>query len=407
MKRLMDANVWRCHRSYSIAFPNPNRSAGDPPSNCRSFHAIFRSLVKSKSMNCFGHSFAFGLLLLLAWLPRWAAAAEVDFIVGDYMPAEDGQWDPDQSPLTNPFGIDFDANDNMYVVELAGGRIHQIDPAGRITHFSGDGSKSYSGDGGPAKDAKYNGMHNCAITHDDQLLIADSWNHCVRRIELGSKQTETLIGTGVAGFGGDDGPASDATFNFVMCIALNDDKTVLHIVDLKNRRVRDVDLASGVVSTVAGNGKKGIPDDGTRAADSPLVDPRAAASDANDNLYILERGGHALRVVRPNGTIQTVAGNGQKGYRDGVALQAQFGAPKHLCVDDLGRVYIADDLNGAIRRYDPTAGQVETVLGQGNGDRRIRLLHPHGVAIHNDALYVVDSGNHRILRILIDELSGQ
>jgi sugar lactone lactonase YvrE len=242
-------------------------------------------------------------------------------------------------------------------------------------------------------------MHNCAVTHDDQLLIADSWNHCVRRINLASGIIDTIIGTGAEGFSGDGGPARDATFNFLMCISLNRAKTLLHIIDLKNRRVREVDLSSGTVTTIAGNGQRGVPDDGARATQSPLVDPRAVASDSKGNVYVLERGGNALRVVRPDGTIHTVAGTGQQGRQDGPALEATFGSPKHLCTDNDDRVYIADDLNGAIRRYDPDTGRVETVLGQGRGDSRIRLLHPHGVSFHDGTLYVVDSGNHRILGV--------
>ena len=193
--------------------------------------------------------------------------------------------------------------------------------------------------------------------------------------------------------------ARDATFNFVMCISLNRNKDVLHIIDLKNRRVRDVDLNSGLVSTVAGNGEKGVPKNGSRATQSPLVDPRAVAADANGNLYVLERSGNALRVVRSDGSIHTVAGTGEKGHQDGPALEASFGSPKHVCTDDGGRVYVADDQNGAIRRDDPKTKRVETILGQGKGDTKIRLLHPHGVCFHEGMLYVVDSGNHRILRV--------
>jgi sugar lactone lactonase YvrE len=210
---------------------------------------------------------------------------------------------------------------------------------------------------------------------------------------------DTIAGKAQAGFSGDGGPAADATFNFIMCITLSPDKKTLHIVDLKNRRVRAMNLTSGVVTTVAGNGDKGVPQDGAKATESPLVDPRAAASDADGNLYILERGGHALRVVRPDGSIHTVAGNGQKGFRDGPARQAQFGSPKHLCTTPEGTVIIADDQNGAIRRYDPKTSQVTTLLGRGFADESIRLKNPHGVCVRDGTLLVIDSGNHRVLSV--------
>src|SRR5262249_56564952 len=99
--------------------------------------------------------------------------------------------------------------------------------------------------------------------------------------------------------------------------------------DLDNRRVRAIDLQTGVVRTVAGNGKKGVPADGADALQSPLVDPRAVAADRKGNVYILERSGHALRVVTPDGKIRTVAGTGQPGLSGdgGGALKATLRRP--------------------------------------------------------------------------------
>ncbi len=329
-------------------------------------------------------------------------AGAVEFLVGDLMADEGGEWEPESGPLRSPFGVDFDGDGNLYVVELRGGRVHRLDPAGELRPVAGDGSAGYAGDGGPALEATFDGMHNCVVRGQD-LLIADSWNHCVRKIELESGQIETIIGTGQEGFSGDGGPARQAEFNFVMCIELSHDGDTLHITDLKNRRIRDVDLNAGIVRTAAGNGQRGVPVDGAVATESPLVDPRAAASDPAGNLYVLERGGHALRVVRPNGSIETVAGTGVRGWNDGPALQAQLGSPKHLCTDEAGNVYIADDQNGAIRRYDPRGGTVTTLLGRGMGDPRIRLKNPHGVRVQGDWLYVVDTGNHRLMRLPLAE----
>jgi streptogramin lyase len=242
-------------------------------------------------------------------------------------------------------------------------------------------------------------MHNCAVSPDGDLYIADSWNHCVRKVDSATGVISTIAGTGQKGFSGDGGPATAATFDFVMCITLNPTNDVLHIADLNNHRIRAVDLQSGLVTTVAGNGKKVVPKDGVIAINSPLVDPRAVAQDSKGNLWILERGGHALRAVLPDGTIQTIAGTGMKGFTDGPGLTSQFGSPKHLCVDDADNVFIADDENAAIRRMDSQTREVTTILGKGQGDARIRLSHPHGVTWENGWLYVVDMGNNRILRM--------
>ena len=325
----------------------------------------------------------------------------VEFIVGNYLNAEGGDWDSKQSPLQEPFGIDFDSSGSMYIVELSSGRLHQRSPSGELRTLRDLHPKGYAGDGGPVSEAQFDGPHNCVVSADDKLLIADSWNHCVRQVDLKTHQVETIIGTSAEGFSGDNGASRSATFNFVMCIALDPSKKTLHIADLKNQRVRDVDLESGRIRTVAGNGKTAVPTDGNMANNSPLVDPRAAASDSAGNLYILERNGNALRVVRPDGSIHTVAGDGKRGFRDGDALQAQLGSPKHICCDPVGNVYIADDVNGAIRKYNPTTKQVSTLLGRGFGDPKITLEHPHGVRWHAGSLYVVDTGHNRILRMSI------
>lgn len=323
------------------------------------------------------------------------AKSEVTVVVGGLLAEEGGPIRSKLSKLKEPFGIDFDSTGIMTIVELGGGRVHQLTPDGKFRQIAGDGSKSYQGDGGPAKQATFNGMHNVAVTPDGTIYISDSWNHCIRKIDPKTKNISTIAGTGEAGFSGDDGSATKATFNFLMCVTLNASNDKIYVADLRNRRIRVVDLKTGKVHTVAGNGKRGIPKDGAKAIDSPLVDPRAVTVDSKGQVYILERGGQALRMVDTQGRIFTVAGTGKRGYKDGSALEAQFGSPKHVCVDDQDNVYIADDQNKAIRKYDPKSKTVSTVLGRG----KIKLSKPHGVCFEKGQLYVVDTGHHRILRV--------
>ncbi len=307
---------------------------------------------------------------------------------------------PAPGKLDSPFGVDFDKRGNMYIVELSGGRVHKLDTAGNFATIAGDGSKSYSGDGGPAKDATFNGMHNVAVTPGGDLYIADSWNHCIRRIDGKTGIITTCAGTGKAGFSGDGGPAAKATFNFLMCVSLNATNDKLFVADLKNLRIRAIDLKTGIVDTVAGNGKKGVPIDGNLAAESPLVDPRAVAVDSKENVYILERGGHALRVVTADGKIRTVAGTGKPGGTDGPALAAQLNSPKHVAIDLQDNVIIADDQNKKIRLYNARNATLISVLGSGVKAPKRGLARPHGVCVHEDgSIYVVDTGHHRILRL--------
>jgi len=306
---------------------------------------------------------------------------------------------PEAGQLSSPFGLDFDRQGNMYIVELSGGRVHKFDTEGTLTTLAGDGSKGYAGDNGPASRATFNGMHNVAATPDGDLYISDSWNHCVRKIDGQSGIITTIAGAGKAGFSGDGGPATKATFDFLMCVSLNNTNDKLYIADLKNRRIRVVDLKTGIVSTVAGNGERGVPEDGSIAIESPLVDPRAVAVDSKNNVYILERGGHALRKVTPDGKIHTVAGTGKSGATDGPALKAKLNSPKHLAIDRNDNVIIADDQNARIRFYDPHKSVVSSILGKGVKKPKRGLLRPHGVCVHSDgSIYIVDTGHHRILR---------
>ncbi|MGV2340380.1 MAG UNVERIFIED_CONTAM: hypothetical protein LVR18_42460 [Planctomycetaceae bacterium] len=138
-------------------------------------------------------------------------------------------------------------------------------------------------------------MHNCAVLPNDDLLIADSWNHCVRRVSAQSQLISTIAGTGKRGFSGDGGPATQATLDFVMCITLNPAATVLHIADLNNRRIRGAGFRDGSCAqrwrATAARGLRRT----AAAVDAPLVDPRAAAEDSAGRLYVLERGGISLR----------------------------------------------------------------------------------------------------------------
>ena len=211
---------------------------------------------------------------------------------------------------------------------------------------------------------------------------------------------QKVAGTGKAGFSGDGGPGDKAEFNGTFAIDLDRKGTWLYVVDLQNRRVRVVDLKSGIVRTFAGNGSQGAPEDGADAAASPLVDPRAVAVDSKGNLYILERRGNALRVVDRTGKIRTLIGPGKGALT--------MNGPKHLCVDAKDDVIIADAENHRILKYTPRDGAVTVIAGTGQkGDRidpadplRTELSRPHGVYVDRSGdLYVTDSYNHRILKM--------
>jgi DNA-binding beta-propeller fold protein YncE len=294
---------------------------------------------------------------------------------------------------------------------MPGNRLLRIDSAGRLTVLAGSGQKGDAGDGGPARQASFNGPHSLVATPEGDLYVTDTWNNRIRKIDDRTGVITTTAGTGRKGYSGDGGPATQAEFGGIYCVALSADGKRLYAADLDNRRVRVIDLTTGVVTTVAGNGRKGVPEDGTLAREAPLVDPRAVAVDDRGNVYVLERSGHALRVVGTDGRIRTVAGTGKAGFAGdgGPARAAQLNGPKHLCIDREGNVLIADTENHCVRKYLPRTGTIERVAGTGKKGaaglggppEQAELSQPHGVTVRRDGtLYIADSSNNRVLKIV-------
>ena len=310
--------------------------------------------------------------------------------------------------IEEPFGVDFDQEGTLYFIELTPSRIKKVAPSGTIETIGGTGQKGDSGDGGDAKAAAFNGPHSLAFGPDSNLYIADTWNNRIRRLDPRTGIVSTFAGTGAKGFSGDGGPAAKATFGGIFSIAFNPQHDTLYLADLDNRRIRAIDVASGTVRTIAGDGTKGVPKDGQPAVSEPLVDPRDVAADALGNVYILERSGHALRVVDRDGRIRTVAGTGKAGQgKEGPALEAALNGPKHICIDRDNTVIIADAENHRILRYLPAEGRVVRIAGTGRKGSRLdasplqtELNRPHGVTVDREGtLFVTDSYNNRILKI--------
>jgi NHL repeat len=316
-----------------------------------------------------------------------------------------------EAKLQMPFGVGFDRAGNLFIVEMTGQRVRKVDAKGILTTAAGTGEQGKSGDGGPASKAQFNGMHSLAVASNGDIYLADTWNNRVRKIDRQTGIITTIAGTGVKGYGGDGGPATQAQFGGIYCVALDPREERLYLADLDNHRIRAVHLQTGIVDTVAGNGERGKPEDDAEARKSPLIDPRAVAVDASGNIYILERSGHALRVVNPDGRIRTLVGTGKAGSGGdgGPGRQASLNGPKHLCLDRSGNVLIADTENHVIRKYLPREGNIVRVAGTGKKGTaglggpplQAELNQPHGVYVHSHGvLYIADSSNNRVLKIV-------
>ena len=236
----------------------------------------------------------------------------------------------------------------------------------------------------------YFGIHDVCKLHRNQTLL----------VSAAAGAVGSTAGQLAKGFA--DGPRLKSKFNQLYCAAWGPGKTKIYIADLKNQRVRYVDMKTGEVKTVAGNGKRGIPKDGSDALKSPLVDPRAVGVDSKGNVYIADRGGHALRVLKPDGKIYTLVNKkGKKGRALGEGPNAQLFGPKYVAIDKDDKVYIADDQNHRICVYDPETKQLTSLIGLDSKLKGWDIKRPHGVTIHKDgSIYVVDSGNDRILKMV-------
>jgi DNA-binding beta-propeller fold protein YncE len=312
--------------------------------------------------------------------------------------------------LRVPFGIDFNRKGTLVFVELEGQRVRAIDASGQLATIAGTGQQGHAGDGGPALYAQFNSMHNLAIAGNGDIYLADTGNNCVRKLTAQSATVMPFAGTGRKGFSGDGGPAAAAEFGGVYCVALNPQGNRLYLADLDNRRIRSVNLVSGTVETVAGNGQRGAPVDGDVAKLSPLVDPRAVAADSDGNVYILERIGNALRLINADGRIGTLVGKEAKDCRDEQGREPlPLKGPKHLCLDLDGNVIIADTDNHLIRKYLPRKHQLIRIAGTGKPGAgglggpplEAELRQPHGVCVHpSGAVYIADSYNNRLLKLV-------
>jgi len=306
--------------------------------------------------------------------------------------------------LNEPFGMDF-LDGQVVLTEAGANRVVRLDGTGKVTVLAGSGKRGFRDGAGEA--AEFAQPHNLAVAPDGTIYVADTMNHRVRKLEPKTGTVTTFAG-GEKGFAGDGGPAKDARFDQAYHVALDAGAKNLYVCDLGNRRIRKIDLGTGTITTAAGNGKRGVPPDGSVAADAPLVDPRAVAVDQAGRLWILERSGHALRVVE-SGKVRTVAGTGQKGYGGdgGPALDAKMDGPKFLWIDPAGDVLVADTENHCVRKYVVKDGTIARVAGTarkgkdgaGGPATDVQLSRPHGVAIGPDgAMYISDSDNGRVLK---------
>lgn len=312
--------------------------------------------------------------------------------------------------IDQPFGVEPGPGGHLYICEAGRHRLLRFDlGSGRIDVAAGSGRKGHDGDGGPAAGASLDEPYEVRFDSAGSTYIVERLGAVVRKVDAQSGAIRTIAGTGEPGFSGDGGPAVKARLREPHSIAL-DGAGGLFIADIGNHRIRRVDLETGIIETIAGNGAKELPEEGMEAAGRPLFGPRALAV-SGGALWIALREGHSVwRMDLKTRKLTRVAGTGKAGHRDGPAREAAFNGPKGIAVGPKGDLYVADTENHVIRRIDVAAGVVTTVAGAGPAARgfggdggpavQAKLDRPHGVAVGADgAIYIGDSENGRVRRV--------
>ncbi|HEY4364654.1 MAG TPA: hypothetical protein VGN17_27060 [Bryobacteraceae bacterium] len=298
--------------------------------------------------------------------------------------------------------LTLDAAGNLYIADTGNHRIRKVTPDGTITTVAGNGNEGFFGDGGPALLAELDTPRGVAVDAAGNLYIADTANARIRKVSAGGVIT-TIAGDGNLGYSGDSGPAAQAEMYDPRQLAL-DTAGNLYLVDRSNQRIRKI-ATDGTITTVAGSGKQGYAGDGGLATAASLYVPDGMAVDAAGNIYICEAQSSTIRKVTTDGIIHTLVGTGKFGFGGdgGPANLAQLNDPQGVAVDAAGNVYVADEDNQRIRMVTPD-GIIQTIAGNGtrnfSGDGgpsvNSTISLPQGIAPGPNGIYFVDQGNNRV-----------
>ncbi len=322
----------------------------------------------------------------------------------------------DSGPATsasiyNPSGVAVDSAGNIYIADEGNNRIRKVNASTEvITTVAGNGSATFRGDNSPATSASLYNPSGVAVDSAGNIYIADEGNNRIRKVNASTEVITTVAGNGSATFSGDGGPATSASLNYPTGVAV-DSTGNIYIADSNNNRVREVNASTGVIKTVAGNGSATFSGDSGPATSASLNYPTGVAVDSTGNIYIADSNNNRVREVNAStGAITTVAGNGTATYGgdNGVATLASLNYPISVSVDAARNIYIADTYNDSVRKVNASTGMIATVAGNGtygfSGDNSsatsASLNYPSGVSADATGnIYIADFYSNRIRKV--------
>jgi uncharacterized protein (TIGR03437 family) len=294
--------------------------------------------------------------------------------------------------MISPYGVTVDSSGIIYIAEYGTNRIRKIDSTGKITTAIGDGNQGFAGDGGPANKVEMSGPTAVAVDGAGNVYFADSRNNRIRKLSGGN--VTTIIGNGIVSYSGDGGPATKAQLNTPQGVAV-DAAGNIYISDTNNNVVRKV-ATNGTITNFAGNASAGSNGDGAAATAAQLNLPEGLALDGSGNLFIADALNGKVRKVASNGTISTFGSS------------AGFVSPFGVATDPSGNVYVADFGGNRVRKISADGSTVTTIAGNGiagysgdGGDPATAMLSgPKGVAIDSVGnVYIADSANDRVRKV--------
>ena len=290
-------------------------------------------------------------------------------------------------PLLRPGGLAYDAFGNLYFAETANHVVRRVSPTGVISTVAGSGIQGFGGDGAAATSAMFDSPLALALDAAGNLYIADSHNHRIRRVDVASGIITSL--------------ATQIDLPSALAFDAAGD---LYVADQRSHLIRRIDHQSGTVTTVAGGGTQGYSGDGGLATLAAIDSPSGIALDAAGNLYLADTHNHRVRRVdATSGIITSVAGTGLPGF-SGTALNL----PRGLEIDSSGNLFVVDANNQRVRRIDGVTGQISTIAGAGTqafaGDSSpavaAALNTPRAITMSPANLPTLsDAGNQRIRQV--------
>lgn len=312
--------------------------------------------------------------------------------------------------IYDPNGLTLDTKGNLFITENLGNRVRKVDSSNIIFTVAGNGTGGYSGDGGLADTSRVWQPTGVACDHAGNIYIADEHNSRIRRIDVNTGIISTVAGTGIDGYSGDGGPATNAQLYAPLAICF-DRWGSMYISDMVNARIRKVDT-QGIITTIAGNGTSGSSGDGGPATAAQLWMPYGLAVDSFGNLFIADEGSNKIRKVAANGIITTIAGNGGNVFNgDSISAISASINPIAIAINSIGEILLVDNHNNRIRKVD-SLGIIHTVVGSGgngnSGDGGPAILaeigNPGGIALDEcDNIYVSQVNSPRIRKITFNQ----